>query len=53
MVQQSNANTNEGIQAIYRAEYRTITAFSAAIRFAKISYYNKESGSSPTWHDKC
>ncbi len=43
---------NRGIQAIYFAEYRKITAVSAAVIFPEISHYNKESNNGPKWHDK-
>jgi hypothetical protein len=31
---------------------RKITAVSAALKFAKISHYNKESNNGPEWHTK-
>ncbi len=52
MVQEQNTNINRGIQAIYCAEYREITAVSASLKFAKMSHYNKGSNNSTKWQDE-
>jgi hypothetical protein len=52
IVQEQNTNINRGIQAIYCAEYRKITAVSAALKFAKISHYNKGSNNGTKWQDE-
>jgi hypothetical protein len=54
IVQEQNTNINRGIiQAIYCAEYRTITAVSAALKFAEISHYNEGSDNGSKRQDKC
>ncbi len=44
---------NEGIQAIYCAEYRKIPPVSTALKFAEISHFNEGSNDSTKWQDKC
>jgi hypothetical protein len=41
------------MQAIFDAEYRKITAVSAALKYAKISHYNKGSNNGTKWQDNC
>jgi hypothetical protein len=52
IVQEQNTNINRGIQAIYCAEYRNTTTVSTALKFTKISHYNKGSNNGTKWQDE-